>query len=79
MNDINIYFTREEFVDRQQRARERMAALDLEGILLFKFKDMYWLTGFDSDGFTIFGCMFLGVSLNHVAGAMSTICNTTGR
>lgn len=61
MNDINIHFTREEFADRQQRTRERMVDLDLEGILLFKFEDMYWLSGFDSDGFTIFGCMFLGV------------------
>jgi hypothetical protein len=52
-----------------------MAALDLDGILLLKFEDMYWLTGFASDGFTIFGRMFLDVfldvSLNHVAGAMS--------
>jgi Xaa-Pro dipeptidase len=61
MNDINIHFTREEFADRQQRVRERMVDLDLDGILLFKFEDMYWLSGFDSDGFTIFGCMFLGV------------------
>jgi Xaa-Pro aminopeptidase len=60
VDDINIHFTREEFADRQQRARERMEAEGLDGILLFKFEDMYWLTGFDSDGFTIFGCMFLG-------------------
>ena len=60
MDDINIHFTREEFADRQLRARERMAAEGLDGVLLFKFEDMYWLTGFDSDGFTIFGCMFIG-------------------
>jgi Xaa-Pro dipeptidase len=60
MNDINIHFTREEFADRQTRARERLTALELDGVLLFKFEDMYWLSGFDSDGFTIFGCMFLG-------------------
>lgn len=60
VNDINIHFTREEFADRQRRTRERMDALELDGILLFKFEDMYWLSGFDSDGFTIFGCMFLG-------------------
>ena len=60
MDDINIHFTRQEFADRQQRARECMAAENLDGVLLFKFEDMYWLTGFDSDGFTIFGCMFIG-------------------
>jgi len=69
VNDINIHFTREEFADRQQRARECMAAHELDGVLLFKFEDMYWLTGFDSDGFTIFGCMFLGTDgqLTHLA------------
>jgi len=60
VDDINIHFTREEFADRQLRARECMAAEGLDGVLLFKFEDMYWLTGFDSDGFTIFGCMFIG-------------------
>ena len=83
MNDINIHFTREEFAERLQRARERMVELELDGILLFKFEDMYWLTGFDSDGFTIFGCMFLGTDgqLTHLArpadlgnAAYSSIC-----
>ncbi len=69
MNDINIHFSREEFAERQQRTRQGMAKLELDGILLFKFEDMYWLTGYDSDGFTIFGCMFLGTdgALTHLA------------
>jgi len=69
MNDINIHFSREEFAERQQRTRDRMQELELDGILLFKFEDMYWLTGYDSDGFTIFGCMFLGTdgALTHLA------------
>ncbi len=69
MNDINIHFSREEFADRQQRTRQHMTDLELDGMLLFKFEDMYWLTGYDSDGFTIFGCMFLGTdgALTHLA------------
>ncbi len=69
MNDINIHFSREEFAERQQRTRQGMAKLELDGILLFKFEDMYWLTGYDSDGFTIFGCMFLSTdgALTHLA------------
>ena len=69
MDDINIHFSREEFADRQQRTRERMVSEELDGVLLFKFEDMYWLTGFDSDGFTIFGCMFIGMDgqLTHLA------------
>ncbi len=83
VNDINIHFTRAEFADRQQRVRARLAELELDGVLLFKFEDMYWLTGFDSDGFTIFGCMFLGTDgqLTHLArpadlgnAAYSSIC-----
>ena len=69
MDDINIHFSREEFAERQQRAREQMKAQELDGVLLFKFEDMYWLTGYDSDGFTIFGCMYLGTDgqLTHLA------------
>ena len=69
MSDINIHFSRQEFADRQRRTRERMEELELDGMLLFKFEDMYWLTGYDSDGFTIFGCMFLGTdgALTHLA------------
>ena len=69
MNDINIHFSLEEFAERQQRTREHMAELELDGMLLFKFEDMYWLTGYDSDGFTIFGCMFLSINgaLTHLA------------
>ena len=83
VSDINIHFSRQEFAERQRRARERMAALELDGMLLFKFEDMYWLSGFDSDGFTIFGCMFLGTEgqLTHLArpadlgnAAYSSIC-----
>jgi len=69
VDDINIHFSREEFAERQQRACEQMTAQELDGVLLFKFEDMYWLTGYDSDGFTIFGCMFLGTDgqLTHLA------------
>ena len=69
MSEINIHFSREEFADRQRRTRESMTELELDGMLLFKFEDMYWLTGYDSDGFTIFGCMFLGTdgALTHLA------------
>lgn len=60
MTKPNIHFTREEFAARQHKARVRMQELELDGVLLFKIEDMYWLTGYESDGFCIFGCMFLG-------------------
>jgi len=64
-----IHFSREEFSQRQQKTREQLQKLELDGILLFKIEDMYWLTGYESDGFCIFSCMFIGTegALTHLA------------
>ena len=61
MSDLNIHFSREEFTHRQERVRSSLIEKNLDGLLIFKIEDMYWLTGYDSDGFSIFGCMFIGV------------------
>ncbi|MEE1550719.1 MAG: aminopeptidase P family N-terminal domain-containing protein, partial [Nitrospinaceae bacterium] len=52
MTDLNIHFSREEFAHRQYQVRESLEAQSLDGALLFKIEDMYWLTGYDSDGFS---------------------------
>ena len=39
----HIHFSREEFAGRQQQVRNRMEDLSLDGLLLFKIEDMYWL------------------------------------
>jgi Xaa-Pro dipeptidase len=62
MTEINIHFSREEFAQRQGRVRQSLERQNLDGALLFKIEDMYWLTGYDSDGFSIFGCMFIGTA-----------------
>ena len=69
MTDICIHFSREEFAQRQDRVRKSLETQGLDGALLFKIEDMYWLTGYDSDGFSIFGCMFIGADghLTHLA------------
>ena len=69
MTDFSIHFSREEFAQRQDRVRKSMEIQGLYGALLFKIEDMYWLTGYDSDGFSIFGCMFIGTDgqLTHLA------------
>lgn len=66
-----VHFSREEFAGRQSRARAAIAEAGYDGLLLFKIEDMYWLSGFDSDGFVIFNNMFIGVDgeLTHVARA----------
>ncbi len=66
-----IHFSQEEFDDRQRRTRILMEDRDLDGLLLFKIEDIYWLTGFDSDGFVIFNSLFIGTegSMTHLARA----------
>ena len=63
------HFSREEFSQRQQKTRKHLQKLELDGLLLFKIEDMYWLTGYESDGFCIFGSMFIGIggALTHLA------------
>ena len=50
-----IHFTKEEFLQRQKKTRQYLQNLGLDGLLLFKIEDMYWLTGYESDGFCVFG------------------------
>ena len=42
------HFSREEFAERQAKTRSRMASMELDGLLLFKIEDIYWLCGFES-------------------------------
>ncbi len=65
----NMHFTPAEFGERQEKTRDALADQGLDGMLLFKIEDMYWLCGFDSDGFSIFHTMFIGAAgeLTHVS------------
>jgi Xaa-Pro dipeptidase len=69
MNKPSIHFTHEEFKARQKLTRDCLEKHKLDGLLLFKIEDMYWLSGFDSDGFCIFHNMFIGINgeLTHVS------------
>lgn len=65
---INQHFSDEEFSARQDRVRKELAGQGLDGLLLFKIEDMYWLTGLDTDGFCIFHAMVLSTGgLTHVS------------
>ena len=63
------HFTEKEFLQRQKNTRKYLQNLGLDGLLIFKIEDMYWLTGYESDGFCIFACMFIGTDgeLTHLA------------
>ncbi len=69
MHKPYIHFSREEFSERQKKTRKLLQELELDGLLIFKIEDMYWLTGDESDGFCIFGSRFIGTdgALTHLA------------
>jgi Xaa-Pro dipeptidase len=56
----HIHFPEEEFKDRQGRVRGELAARGLDGLLVSRIEDQYWLCGLDTDGYVIFHMMFIG-------------------
>jgi Xaa-Pro dipeptidase len=54
-----LHFTREEFAERQARACEEMAKARLDGLLIFRQESMYYLTGYDTSGYSMFQGMYL--------------------
>jgi Xaa-Pro dipeptidase len=56
-----LHFKRDEFAARIDAARQKMAARDVDGLLMFQQESMYYLTGYDTFGFCFFQCLYLGV------------------
>jgi Xaa-Pro dipeptidase len=55
-----LHFSREEFSERQQKCCSRMRELGLFGLLIFRQESMYYLTGYDTSGYSMFQGMYLG-------------------
>jgi Xaa-Pro dipeptidase len=55
-----LHFTREEFAARQAATCARIAEAGLHGLLIFKQESMFYLTGYDTSGYTMFQGMYLG-------------------
>ena len=56
-----LHFSVEEFEDRLAVLRTNMAGAGFDGVLLFRQESMYYLTGYDTDGFVLFQTLFVGV------------------
>ncbi len=54
-----LHFERNEFDARQQRTCERLNAENLDGLLMFRQESMYYLTGYDTQGFVYFQCLVM--------------------
>ena len=55
-----LHFSRRELAERRRRACARMVAAGLDGLLLFRQESMYYLTGYDTSGYSLFQGMYLG-------------------
>jgi Xaa-Pro dipeptidase len=55
-----LHFTRDEFLARQLRARQEIAKVGLFGLLMFRQESMYYLTGYDTSGYSMFQSLYLG-------------------
>src|SRR5262245_3783664 len=55
-----LHFTRDELAERRRRACNEMARQGLDGLLIFRQESMYYLTGYDTSGYSMFQGMYLG-------------------
>jgi len=56
---VALHFTRDEFSARRRRVCEQMGKAGLDGLLLFRQESMYWLTGYDTSGYSMFQGLYL--------------------
>ena len=54
-----LHFTHDEFAARQRRVCAEMAKAGFDGLLLFRQESMYWLTGYDTSGYSMFQGLYL--------------------
>jgi Xaa-Pro dipeptidase len=57
-----LHFPAAELAERVARTTSRLRALGIGGMLLFKQESMYWLTGYDTAGYSQFQCLWLAAS-----------------
>jgi len=55
-----LHFERSEFAERQKRTCRKVIEQGLDGLLIFRQESMYWLTGYDTSGYSMFQGMYLG-------------------
>lgn len=59
-----LHFSKTEMRTRRSSAATAMKRAALDGLLLFKQESMYYLTGYDSFGFSMFQCLLLDAQGN---------------
>lgn len=59
-----VHFSEVEMARRRAQATAALQHHGLDGLLMFKQESMYYLTGYDSFGFSMFQCLFLDAAGN---------------
>jgi Xaa-Pro dipeptidase len=69
VSPVNQHFSLDEFDRRQAALRKALVESTLDGLLLFKIEDIYWLSGLDTDGFCVFNAMYFGTEggMTHIS------------
>ncbi len=55
-----LHFSEDEYAARRRAATGAMTARGLDGLVMFNQQSLYYLTGYDSFGFVLFQCLYLG-------------------
>src|SRR5215467_606140 len=55
-----LHFSRDELAERRRHAGQEMTRQGLDGLLIFRQESMYYLTGYDTSGYSMFQGMYLG-------------------
>ena len=55
-----LHFERAEFDGRVSAAQSLLAERKLDGLLIFRPESMYYLCGYDTFGYAMFQCLYLG-------------------
>ena len=69
-----LHFSRNEFDRRLAEARAAMEREGLDGLVLFRQDSMYYLTGYDTSGYSMFQGMYLGAD-----GALALLTRSADR
>jgi Xaa-Pro dipeptidase len=54
-----IHFTKAEFESRKRAVCRKLESRKLDGLLMFRQESMYYLTGYDTFGYSMFQCLLL--------------------
>ena len=62
-----VHFSPEEMQARRARAAAALVEGGLDALLMFKQESMYYLTGYDTFGFSLFQCLVMDAGRAHRA------------